>query len=526
MTEEVKIVFTRLEKLQTDLGSRSTDRTDSFQVPTVWGSVAMLSRTIDEIKVDINKCPSKAELTNILMSEVDRIEARALNTVNAIIVDLESKVATILVQNEATKKFHEREILKLSRAIENSQITNKEIMLKLAEGASILKDEIDELCQQSQGYSNRNNLASTFNNCRNYVPIPDFNFKIDTLEKDLDGLRVLIAKLISASDGDAIKSFGLGFKDPKSSNEWVDANLAGSQFGLVVDAHLVFEHLFYLSGDNENSLKQLNNILKLELSNMTQGLCIQSFETRIPKMFSKSTRYPKGKGKTHFDGIPNYAAWENSSEGTKELIAEHLATFQTSHQNDIEEYTLPDSKGRDIASKSLVLAVLWIQSFVTYIDDTYKGFMRQHTFTAEKAWELTTQLGRRIFIEVSVPRNGVLTSFNIGKNDKINKLTFWPIVRCNDIMKTFKDARFEDHPTIAGEYVKFLAANSGSEVITKVLVRLDKQDEEIALSAKRVLAAEKVASSAMNLVDGQKRQIQDLQKLVGKGHDGNNGNKR
>lgn len=275
----------------------------------------------------------------------------------------------------------------------------------------------------------------------------------------------------------------------------------------MVDVHLVFEHLFYLSGDNENSLKQLNNILKLELSNMTQGLCIQSFETRIPKMFSKTTRYPKGKGKMLFNGIPNYSAWENSSEGTKELIAEHLATFKTLHQNDIDEYTLPETKGRDLASKSLVLAVCWIRSFVTYIDDTYKSFMRQHTFTPEKAWELTTQLGCRIFIEVSVPRNGVLTSFNIGKNEKINKLTFWPIIRCNDIMKAFQDARFEDHPTIAGEYVKFLTANSGSEVISKVLIRLDKQDGDIATAGKSAKAAEKLASSAFNSADEQKRNL-------------------
>lgn len=145
MTEEVKMVFTRLEKLQTDLDSRSTGRTDSFQVPTVWGSVALLSGTMEDVKTDIGNCPSKVELTTTLFTEIDRIEASAINTVNLIIVDLESKVAGILLQHEATKRSHEREIARLTKALENSEITNQEIMRKLAEGASVLKDEIDDL---------------------------------------------------------------------------------------------------------------------------------------------------------------------------------------------------------------------------------------------------------------------------------------------------------------------------------------------------------------------------------------------
>jgi hypothetical protein len=73
-------------------------------------------------------------------------------------------------------------------------------------------------------------------------------------------------------------------------------------------------------------------------------------------------------------------------------------------------------------------------------------------------------------------------------------------------MVAFEIANFEDHPSIASEYVKFLATNSGLEVVTKLeeevtslkgkMKEVEKQDTGAAVKADK-------ASSAINLIKKQ-----------------------
>lgn len=215
---------------------------------------------------------------------------------------------------------------------------------------------------------------------------------------------------------------------------------------MIVDVHLVLEHIFYYVSENEGTLKTLYNLHKLDLLNLTQGLCITSFDTRFPKIFSKASLVVASQSKgsiSHFDRVASFAAWDENQCGLKDVIKDQLGSFEISHQEEIDANTDKDSKVRAVATQALQTSVLWITQFINYIDDTYKGFMRQHTFTTSKAWELVTQLGRRIFLEVSLPRVGVCTSITVGRDNPIlfmHKLVLWPILRSHDIMKAFKDA--------------------------------------------------------------------------------------
>lgn len=74
-------------------------------------------------------------------------------------------------------------------------------------------------------------------------------------------------------------------------------------------------------------------------------------------------------------------------------------------------------------------------------------------------------------------------------------------------MKAFKDASYRDHPTIAGKYVKFLTANSGSEVIDKLVVKINLMKEEVVKSTKS-------ANTAMNAVDEMKRKMAEMEKRI------------
>lgn len=95
-TEEVNILFSRIELLQTDVGTRSTNRVDSLEVPTLWGSIAVISVTIDDIRKELTAMPTAQSMRNVLQVDLDRIEAQTNKTVDIILNDLEEKVALFL----------------------------------------------------------------------------------------------------------------------------------------------------------------------------------------------------------------------------------------------------------------------------------------------------------------------------------------------------------------------------------------------------------------------------------------------
>lgn len=71
ITEEVQMSFSRIEMVQTDIGTRSTSRTDRLEVPTIWGSVALLACTIEELERLGNwNTPALPEWKTLLMKEM------------------------------------------------------------------------------------------------------------------------------------------------------------------------------------------------------------------------------------------------------------------------------------------------------------------------------------------------------------------------------------------------------------------------------------------------------------------------
>jgi methyl coenzyme M reductase beta subunit len=82
-------------------------------------------------------------------------------------------------------------------------------------------------------------------------------------------------------------------------------------------------------------------------------------------------------------------------------------------------------------------------------------------------------------------------------------------------MAAFEASNFEDHPSIASEYVKFLATNSGLEVVSKMeeeVVHMKKQVKELEKSvALSVVRADK----ALSAVDVLKKENAAMARKIG-----------
>jgi hypothetical protein len=94
--------------------------------------------------------------------------------------------------------------------------------------------------------------------------------------------------------------------------------------------------------------------------------------------------------------------------------------------------------------------------------------------------------------------------------------SFWPIIRCLDIMNRYKICGFKDDPSIASEYVKFLAANSGTDLLDKVASKISIIEAELRELAEVTKGLGGSSSTIMNKIDENKRGLADLIKRVAK----------
>jgi hypothetical protein len=83
-------------------------------------------------------------------------------------------------------------------------------------------------------------------------------------------------------------------------------------------------------------------------------------------------------------------------------------------------------------------------------------------------------------------------------------------------MNRYKVCGFKDDVSIASEYVKFLAANSGTDLLDKVASKMSIMETEIKETTKAMKGLGGNSSTLLSKLDENKRTIADLVKRVAK----------
>ena len=126
------------------------------------------------------------------------------------------------------------------------------------------------------------------------------------IEARIDSMEVKIGKLFAKGDDLSIKFSGLGFTKPPDANSWLEKELPHHPSGLIVDAHMVFERVFY-NMDNTDTLARLQQCYKIKVTTIADGVAITSLDSKIPKFFSRSHGHKVVKADGSFlDSIASY----------------------------------------------------------------------------------------------------------------------------------------------------------------------------------------------------------------------------
>jgi hypothetical protein len=308
----------------------------------------------------------------------------------------------------------------------------------------------------------------------------------------------------------------LGFTKPRDANSWLEKELPHHPAGLIVDAHMVFERVFY-NMDNIDTLARLQQCYKIKVTTIADGVAITSFDSKIPKFFSQSHGHRVVRTDGSFlDSIGTYQEWDDPGTGYRLRLQEELANFDDIHGTYLDEYFACETgQGYSICRLALTESMGWIEGLITFID-TYYRELTKAKFGAAKAWHVTTRLAKRVLDDVGTIRQSAQGGFEAGNAVKICQNIVWAVLKAHDVMAEYKRLSFKNHPSVATELVKFLAINTSFEAIEKLINQTKVLECEVCEMKKQVAASVKSAASAANKADEVRKQSDLLSKRITK----------
>ena len=179
-----------------------------------------------------------------------------------------------------------------------------------------------------------------------------------------------------------------------------------------------------------------------------------------------------------------------------------------------------ESMAHWIATKCLSATVSFLNQLFASVETIYKRLHNFSKFTAAQAWSLTTQVLDRILADLFLPKDNLLSSLLTDNTPVTCAQVMFASFRMHDIMAVYVTHKFENHPSVSTEYVKFLATNSGSEKVTQVAEALAEMKLDMKNSTAEAKAAAKKADIATSRLSDLSPKVTKLEgtveSLVGK----------
>ncbi len=124
-------------------------------------------------------------------------------------------------------------------------------------------------------------------------------------------METKLSALLSKGDKRAINFAGLGFLCIGDSNAWLESVLKSHPSGLIVNVHMVFEHIHYaLKGID--TISTMEKLYKIKVTCTADSVAMMLFDAKTPKYFSRLQGHRVLKlDASYFDSIVSHAEWAN-----------------------------------------------------------------------------------------------------------------------------------------------------------------------------------------------------------------------
>jgi hypothetical protein len=490
-----------MQAISASLGSTPTQLSLEYMAPSAWASIGNLATKLDKLGEAIGRQVSRFESHKKTMGEW--CESKINSNFSQHHKRMEEFKATFIGTVRALSKRIDNVELSLEEKVDSTELASGNLVYtgpagtrgrREADALSRLGPEAIETMQQAdemaQGISAQ-------------------------IESRMISMETKLSALMAKGDERAINFAGLGFLSIGDSNAWLDSFLKSHPSGLIVDVHMVFEHIHYAL-EGIDTISTMEKLYKIKVTCIADSVAMTSFDTKTPKFFSKVQGHRVLKGDaSYLDLVPCHADWSDVGTGFRMRLQEALAEFQESHASFIDQSVEIGSKPHTLAHAALTESAAWIIGFIQFIDEYYRELSKAK-FGSAKAWHVTTRLAKRILDDVGTQRYGVQNAFHVGDSRQICQQIVWAVLKSHDTMTQYKRLNFKNHPSISTELVKFLAINTSFESIEKLTSKVCILEAEAATTKKLLAISEKASSSAGNKADEVRKLCDALIKRVAK----------
>ncbi|KAI2494741.1 hypothetical protein MHU86_19778 [Fragilaria crotonensis] len=327
-----------------------------------------------------------------------------------------------------------------------------------------------------------------------------------------------IGVLKAVSEDKSVKFAGLGWRTILDCQLWIKSNFPSNRYGLIMDPLLMLDRVFGSDDvEADSQFKTLESRVKLKIATGAEAAAIKALYFKRPRLFhSGQVSMATDRHKSKLNKLPDHKVWKAGGEGVHNHIVMRLNLLHLTISQDIGHVLGHDPKGQLLATMCLNATVTFLTQMLAFVDSIYDKLVMASKFTAEQGWSLTMKILDRICEDLYAPKEGVVVAMNVEDPSSICAHVLWSCFRTHDIMATYMDVNFENHPAISAEYVKFLATNSGFEKVERLETTVASFKSLVDKASSDAAKAKSVADGSASAASSATKALAELVKRVGK----------
>jgi hypothetical protein len=516
--EDLRALLGAVQYIQTSVGE-PLELDNRFEAPTLWSATSFVSEELVRVANGLVTLegamePMQKDLSLIngkfsqfvKMGQVDKM-LKVIVMVSGKVKEASSEIVGLKVKIEA-----------LETELTKSQESTREKRPKIT---VTRKDEMDELMDMfgtSHVAGGSVGTAVTPEKSTEDGDDKEMKLKVDSLTRQVKQLIDDIGVLKAVSEDKSVKFAGLGWRTILDCQVWITTNFPSNRYGLIMDPLLMLDRVFGSDDvEADSQFKTLESRVKLKIATGAEAAAIKALYFKRPRLFhSGQVSMATDRHKSKLNKLPDHKVWKAGGEGVHNHIVMRLNLLHLTISQDIGHVLGHDPKGQLLASMCLNATVTFLTQMLAFVDSIYDKLVVASKFTVEQGWSLTMKILDRICEDLYAPKEGVVVAMNVEDPSSICAHVLWSCFRTHDIMATYMDVNFENHPAISAEYVKFLATNSGFEKVERLETTLASVKLLAEKASSDAAKAKSVADGSASAASSGTKALAELVKRVGK----------
>ncbi|KAI2503869.1 hypothetical protein MHU86_10594 [Fragilaria crotonensis] len=525
---DLRTVSGAVQNVQTSVG-QPIELDTRFDAPTLWSSTSFVAEEV--IRVTNGLVAMEGDLAP-LKARLETVNEECGRLVKAVQSD---KMLKVLVMVSTKVKEASMEIVSLK-----AKVSELESEVKRSKGASRKRvstvggssfgggDEIDELMDM---FGSTDVTKDRALNDSLVTPekgewdgrdrVRETEDLITNLTHDLKLLAADVVMLKAGAEDKSVKFAGLGWRSILDCQEWIKGNFPSHRYGLIMDPLLMLDRVFGSDdAEADSQFKTLESRVKLKIATGAEAAAIKALYFKRPRLFHKGqVSMSTDRNKSKLNKLTDHKVWKAGGEGVHTYVVQRMNLLLSTISQDIGHVLGGDPKAQLLATMCLNATITFVTQLLAFVDTIYDKLVVASKFTAEQGWSLTMKILDRICEDLFAPKEGVAVAMNVEDPASICAHMLWSCFKTHDVMATYMEFNFENHPAISAEYVKFLATNSGFDKVERLEATVTGMKSQVDKAATDAAKARSIADGSASAASATAKALAELVKRVGKVED-------